>query len=246
MDNNISQLLRRFMAGGTSLEEEAWLQRFFDSATEADRPADIPADDWHAYREMFAMFRTDDTDDAASDAPAASCRHESPAIHVARPSTSRRSVLWSRRAGVAAAVAALVLIGGAVWRMSIDTMPQECHTEMADAAAGKKHARQRAAETHEKADTAANRGGDCHPVESIPKPKEGTQRVRRSKYMLPVEKNYMAMAAEAKAALADSLHNISQSEADLDIVMQALYVKQALQIEEITNNSNTLSSVIYE
>lgn len=242
MDNNIQQLLSRFMAGGTSLEEEAWLQRFFDSATEADKPADISADDWRAYREMFAMFRTD----AAGDAMAASCRHEPTAIHEASPSAPRRPFLWRRRAGVAAAVAALVLIGGAVWRMSIDTMPQEGHTEMADAAVGKKHSRQRAAETHEKADTAANRGGSRHPVESIPKPKEGTQRVRRSKYMLPVEKNYMAMAADAKAALADSLDNISQSEADLNAVMQALYMQQNLQIEEITNNSNTLSSVIYE
>ena len=67
MDKNISHLLSRFMAGETGLEEEAWLQRFFDSATEADRPADIPPDDWRVYLEMFAMFAAADTADSTAD-----------------------------------------------------------------------------------------------------------------------------------------------------------------------------------
>ena len=91
-----------------------------------------------------------------------------------------------------------------------------------------------------------NGGERQQQTERQPADKEKSPRIKRSKYLLPVEKNLMAMSDDTKAALSDSLENISMSETELDIVMQALYLQQNLQIEVITNNNNTLSSVIYE
>lgn len=49
-------LLKRFMDGTTSLDEEAQLDRFFAQATDSDRPKETSADDWKAYCEMFQTF----------------------------------------------------------------------------------------------------------------------------------------------------------------------------------------------
>lgn len=238
MDNNISQLLSRFMAGETSLEEEAWLQLFFDSATEADRPADIPPDDWSVYQDMFAMFAAD---------TAGSSRQPSAAVHTGLSSRRHISIVWSRRAVVAAAMVALVVTGGALWRgMVMDTQQQACTEEVADAAGSQRHDRQQEADTLKNNNAIINGGKRQQQTERQPEDKEKSPRIKRSEYLLPVEKNLMAMSGKAKAALSDSLENISMSETELDIVMQALYMQQNLQIEVITNNNNTLSSVIYE
>lgn len=60
----LTALLQRFMDGTTTVDEEAVLADFFRHATDSDRPADISADDWLAYREMFAMFETPAVADA--------------------------------------------------------------------------------------------------------------------------------------------------------------------------------------
>lgn len=242
MDNNISQLLSRFMAGETSLEEEAWLQRFFDSATEADCPADIPPDDWRVYQDMFAMFAADTAADTAG-----SSRQPSAAVHTGLSSRRHISIVWSRRAVVAAAIVALVVTGGALWRgMVMETQQQACTEEVADAAGSQRHGRQHEADTLKNNNAIINGGKRQQQTERQPEDKEKSPRIKRSEYLLPVEKNLMAMSGKAKAALSDSLENISMSETELDIVMQALYMQQNLQIEVVTNNNNTLSSVIYE
>lgn len=53
------ELLARFMDGATTVTEETRLANFFRSATEADRPEEIPAADWQAYGELFRMFDTE-------------------------------------------------------------------------------------------------------------------------------------------------------------------------------------------
>ena len=243
MDKNISHLLSRFMAGETSLEEEAWLQRFFDSATEADRPADIPPDDWRVYLEMFAMFAAADTADSTAD----TSRQPSATTNTGQASRRHIPVVWGRRAIVAAAMVALVMTGGAVWwGMALDTPPQTCTGEVADAVGSHRHDRQQNADTLKNNNAVINGGERQQQTERQPADKEKSPRIKRSEYLLPVEKNLMAMSGKAKAALSDSLENISMSETELDIVMQALYMQQNLQIEVITNNNNTLSSVIYE
>ena len=52
----VEELLKRFMAGETSVEEETSLAGHFRDATDDDRPLGISKEDWEAYREMFRMF----------------------------------------------------------------------------------------------------------------------------------------------------------------------------------------------
>ena len=55
-DIKVEDLLKRFMDGETSLEEETALAEYFREAGDEDRPNNIPKEDWEAYREMFRMF----------------------------------------------------------------------------------------------------------------------------------------------------------------------------------------------
>ena len=55
-DIKVEELLKRFMDGETSVEEEMALTEYFRGATDEDRPDSIPEEDWEAYREMFRMF----------------------------------------------------------------------------------------------------------------------------------------------------------------------------------------------
>ena len=55
-DIEVEDLLKRFMDGETSVEEEMALTEYFREATDEDRPDSIPEEDWEAYREMFRMF----------------------------------------------------------------------------------------------------------------------------------------------------------------------------------------------
>ena len=56
----VEDLLKRFMAGETSVEEETALAEYFFGAGDEDRPNNIPKEDWEAYREMFRMFDDED------------------------------------------------------------------------------------------------------------------------------------------------------------------------------------------
>ena len=55
-DIEVEELLKRFMDGETSLEEETALAEYFRGAGDEDRPNNIPKEDWEAYREMFRTF----------------------------------------------------------------------------------------------------------------------------------------------------------------------------------------------
>ena len=55
-DIEVEELLKRFMAGETSVEEETALTEYFRGATDDDRPDNISKEDWEAYREMFRIF----------------------------------------------------------------------------------------------------------------------------------------------------------------------------------------------
>lgn len=95
-DRQIISLLKRYMDGATTVEEETALADFFCTATDADRPDAISAADWSAYREMFCMFAPEqagkDQQDEAPD-------------NTVRRFTLRKSLLW---VASAAAVASLV------------------------------------------------------------------------------------------------------------------------------------------
>ena len=96
-DRQIISLLKRYMDGATTVEEETALADFFCTATDADRPDAISAADWSAYREMFCMF--------ASEAAEKDQQNEAAAPTV-RSFTLRNTLLW---VASAAAVAVLVV-----------------------------------------------------------------------------------------------------------------------------------------
>ena len=94
----MEELLVRFMDGETSVEEETALAGYFRNATDDDKPADMPDEDWKAYR---AMFRVLDEDlDRRPNATMPPGRH------------SRRSFYLSCAACAAAVCAAIMLGGG--------------------------------------------------------------------------------------------------------------------------------------
>ena len=71
-DRQIISLLKRYMEGATTVEEETALAEFFGMATDADRPDAISADDWRTYKEMFGMFASETV--AKDQIGRASCR----------------------------------------------------------------------------------------------------------------------------------------------------------------------------
>ena len=93
----MEELLVRFMDGETSVEEETALAGYFRNATDDDKPADMPDEDWKAYREMFRVL--DEDLDRRSNAAVPPGRH------------SRRRFYLSG-AACAAAVCAAIMHGG--------------------------------------------------------------------------------------------------------------------------------------
>ena len=86
----LTQTLERFMNGETTLDEEAFLADFFRNATDNDKPADIAAEDWQAYREMFRQFEEG---------------FESPA-----PQKAKHKSLWTALSAAAAVILLVVCL----------------------------------------------------------------------------------------------------------------------------------------
>lgn len=86
----LTQTLERFMDGETTLDEEAFLADFFRNATDNDKPADIAAEDWQAYREMFRQFEEG---------------FESPA-----PQKAKHKSLWTALSAAAAVILLVVCL----------------------------------------------------------------------------------------------------------------------------------------
>lgn len=84
-DRQIISLLKRYMDGTTTVEEETALAEFFCTATDADRPDAISAADWSAYREMFCMFAPEAADKDQQDEAATT---------IVQRFTLRNTLLW--------------------------------------------------------------------------------------------------------------------------------------------------------
>lgn len=95
-DRQIISLLKRYMEGSTTVEEETALTEFFGRATDDDRPNDISADDWRTYKEMFGIFASETV---------AKDQQEKAAADAKQRFTLRKVALW---VASAAAVASLV------------------------------------------------------------------------------------------------------------------------------------------
>ena len=94
----MEELLVRFMDGETSVEEETALAGYFRNATDDDKPADMPDEDWKANRERFRVL--DEDLDRRPNAAVPPGRH------------SRRWFYLSGAACAAAVCAAIMLGGG--------------------------------------------------------------------------------------------------------------------------------------
>lgn len=101
-DRQIISLLKRYMDGTTTVEEETALAEFFCTATDADRPDAISAADWSAYREMFCMFAPEQVGNDLLNETAAP---------TAQRFTLRNTLLW---VASVAAVAVLVFVVSAL------------------------------------------------------------------------------------------------------------------------------------
>ena len=101
-DRQIISLLKRYMDGATTVEEETALADFFSTATDTDRPDAISAADWSAYREMFCMFAPEQVgNDLLNET----------AVPTAQRFTLRNTLLW---VASVAAVAVLVFVVSAL------------------------------------------------------------------------------------------------------------------------------------
>ena len=107
-DRQIISLLKRYMDGATTVEEETALTEFFCTATDADRPDAISATDWSAYREMFCMF--------APERAEKDLQNEAAAPTVQR-FTLRKAALW------VTSVAAVAVLVFAVSELLPDNTP---------------------------------------------------------------------------------------------------------------------------
>lgn len=100
-DRQIISLLKRYMDGATTVEEETALADFFCAATDADRPDAISAADWSAYREMFCMFAPEKAEkDQQNEAAAPTVQRF----------TLRNTLLWVASAAAVAVLAVSELL----------------------------------------------------------------------------------------------------------------------------------------
>ena len=100
-DRQIILLLKRYMDGATTVEEETALADFFCTATDADRPDAISAADWSAYREMFCMFAPEKAEkDLQNEA----------AVPTVQRFTLRKAALWVASAAAVAVLAVSALL----------------------------------------------------------------------------------------------------------------------------------------
>ena len=103
----VEGLLARFMNGETSVEEETALADYFQRATDEDKPAGMPYEDWAAYREMFRQF-DEGFEDVEYMARHIESRLSATCKRQGKAKVERHGYLWLGMS--AAAVAALIVM----------------------------------------------------------------------------------------------------------------------------------------
>ena len=213
-DRQIISLLKRYMDGATTVEEETALAEFFCTATDADRPAAISAADWSAYREMFCMFAPEKAEKDQ--------QHEAAAPTVQR-FTLRKSLLW---VASAAAVAALVV---AVSALLPDNTPsgQSSNAPLAQQAA-------RLVPADSIADSISAEQPQRILTDSL---KQQPEKRRLHKSLRPYwqprpPKVYVAEADKSASAAADST-DIEEAVRQADILLHAINANQSAAINQL-------------
>lgn len=213
-DRQIISLLKRYMDGATTVEEETALADFFCAATDADRPDAISAADWSAYREMFCMFAPERAEkDLQNEA----------AVPTVQRFTLRNTLLW---VASAAAVAVLVF---AVSALLPDNTPcgQSSGAPLAQQAA-------RLVPTDSVADSISAEQPQRILADSV-KQQPGKQRLHKSlrPYWQPrPPKVYVAEADRNASTRADST-DIEEAVRQADILLHAINANQSAAINQL-------------
>lgn len=213
-DRQIISLLKRYMDGATTVEEETALADFFCTATDADRPDAISAADWSAYREMFCMFAPEKAEkDQQNEAAAPTVQRF----------TLRKSLLW---VASAAAVAVLVF---AVSALLPDNTPfgQSSGAPLAQQAA-------RLVPADSVADSISAEQPQRILADSL-KQQPGKQRLHKSvrPYWQPrPPRVYVAEADKSASAAADST-DIEEAVRQADILLHAINANQSAAINQL-------------
>ena len=107
-DKEVKRMLRKYMDGMTSVDEETRLAEYFSKAGDKAAPEGVAAEDWQVYKDMFAMF--------------APRRHRGISIS-----------LW--RWAAAAAVLLLAVAGSRVWFGRPAPVANDAYVAVADSTA---------------------------------------------------------------------------------------------------------------
>ena len=223
----VEDLLKRFMAGETSVEEETALAEYFFGAGDEDRPNNIPKEDWEAYREMFRMFDDGNigvrvTHPHITEAGRGRDAHAPRGIRIDRKPSGLRIYM------AAAAVAAFIVL---VFMLNIggeQGKPMIAEVEAVDTI----KAMTVPIDTLRDKPSIDKLRNDNVEVSPTPTQKTKPKKQQKLPYTPPVPRHLIAQAAEANGISEDSMA-VALEEAER--LINAMTVYQELRISEICN-----------
>ena len=223
-DIKVEDLLKRFMDGETSVEEETALAEYFSGATDDDRPDSISMEDWEAYREMFRIF--DDGDIGVRGTHPHITKQESGLrIGRGRDAHAPRGI---RIYMAAAAVAAFIVL---VFMLNIggeQGKPMIAEVEAVDTI----KAMNVPIDTLRDKPSIDKLRNDNVEVSPTPTQKTKPKKQQKLPYTPPVPRHLIAQVAEANGISEDSMA-VALEEAER--LINAMTVYQELRISEICN-----------
>ncbi len=223
----VEDLLKRFMAGETSVEEETALAEYFFGAGDEDRPNNIPKEDWEAYREMFRMFDDGNigvrvTHPHITEAGRGRDAHAPRGIRIDRKPSGLRIYM------AAAAVAAFIVL---VFMLNIggeQGKPMIAEVEAVDTI---KAMNVPIDTLRDKPSIDKLRDGNVE-ISPTPTQKAKPKKQQKLPYTPPVPRHLIAQVAEANGISEDSMA-VALEEAER--LINAMTVYQELRISEICN-----------
>ena len=226
-DIKVEDLLKRFMDGETSVEEEMALTEYFRGATDDDRPDNISKEDWEAYREMFRIFDDGNigvrvTHPHITEAGRGRDAHAPRGIRIDRKPSGLRIYM------AAAAVAAFIVL---VFMLNIggeQGKPMIAEVEAVDTI---KAMNVPIDTLRDKPSIDKLRDGNVE-ISPTPTQKAKPKKQQKLPYTPPVPRHLIAQVAEANGISEDSMA-VALEEAER--LINAMTVYQELRISEICN-----------
>ena len=223
----VEDLLKRFMAGETSVEEETALAEYFFGAGDEDRPNNIPKEDWEAYREMFRMFDDGNigvrvTHPHITEAGRGRDAHAPRGIRIDRKPSGLRIYM------AAAAVAAFIVL---VFMLNIGGDQGEQMIAEVEAVDTIKAMNVPIDTLRDKPSIDKLRDGNVE-ISPTPTQKAKPKKQQKLPYTPPVPRHLIAQVAEANGISEDSMA-VALEEAER--LINAMTVYQELRISEICN-----------